>query len=107
MIDYAALIQHLAATAPAPFGLLSQQATPTATRLRRAFGNRLKCLCSPEHGWFGLAAAGEKTASETQPLWHIPVHSLYGASRRPRPEMFEGLARIVVDLQDIGVRCYT
>lgn len=107
MIDYAALVQHLAATAPAPFGLLSQQATPTAARLRRAFGNRLKCLFSPEHGWFGLAAAGEKTSSETHPLWHIPVHSLYGAARRPSPEMFEGLARIVVDLQDIGVRCYT
>ncbi len=107
MVDYAALVQHLAAAAPAPFGLLSQQATPTAPLLRRTFGNRLKCLFSPEHGWFGLAAAGEKTASETHPLWRIPVHSLYGAARRPSPEMFQGLARVVVDLQDIGVRCYT
>lgn len=107
MVDYAALVQHLAAAAPAPFGLLSQQATPTASLLRRAFGNRLKCLFSPEHGWYGLAAAGEKTASEIHPLWRIPVHSLYGAARRPSPEMFQGLARVVVDLQDIGVRCYT
>lgn len=107
MIAYDALVRHLAAAAPAPFGLLSQQATPTATILRRAFGKRLAGLFSPEHGWYGLAAAGEKTTSETHPFWHIPVHSLYGAARRPSPEMFEGLARVVVDLQDIGVRCYT
>lgn len=107
MVDYDALVRHLVAAGPAPFGLLSQQSTPTATLLRRAFGNNLKCLFSPEHGWYGLAAAGERTDSETHPVWKIPVHSLYGASRRPRPEMFEGLRRIVIDLQDIGVRCYT
>ena len=107
MIDTSALIQHLAACAPAPFGLLSQQSTPTASLLRRTFGNRLKCLFSPEHGWYGLATAGEKTTTEIHPYWRIPVYSLYGASRRPSPEMFDGLKRIVVDLQDIGVRCYT
>lgn len=106
MVNYDALVRSLSA-APASFGLLAQQSTPTASILRRAFGPRLKALFSPEHGWYGLAAAGEKTDTETHPFWHIPVYSLYGASRRPRPEMFDGLRRIVIDLQDIGVRCYT
>lgn len=107
MVDYDALVRHLVSSGPAPFGLLAQQSTPTAAILRRSFGNRLKCLFSPEHGWYGLVAAGEKTDNEVHPFWNIPVYSLYGASRRPRAEWFEGLQRIVIDLQDIGVRCYT
>ena len=41
------------------------------------------------------------------PRWRLPVFSLYGATRKPTPTMLKGLKRIVVDLQDIGVRCYT
>lgn len=107
MVDYPALIRHLAACGSKPFGLLAQQSTPTAVLLRHSFGNRLTCLFSPEHGWYGLASAGEKTETEIHPFWKIPAYSLYGASRRPSPEMFEGLSRVVIDLQDIGVRCYT
>lgn len=90
------------------FGLLSQQASPVAERLAGEFlGSGFKCLFSAEHGYFGLAGAGEKTASLVHPAWGIPVHSLYGATRKPTGEMLEGLDRIVVDLQDIAVRCYT
>ena len=105
MVDYEALCRHLADSGL--FGLVSQQASPTGGILHDRLGSRLACLFSPEHGWFGLAAAGEKTGNETHPFWKIPVHSLYGDTRRPTPKMLEGLARLVVDLQDIGVRCYT
>ena len=37
----------------------------------------------------------------------LPVYSLYGATRRPTPEMLEGLDAIVIDFQDIGSRSYT
>ena len=107
MVNYAGLVQHLIQTSPEPFGLLAQQSTPTACLLRKTFGNRLKSLFSPEHGWYGLVTAGEKTENEVHPFWNIPVYSLYGASRRPAPETFEGIRRVVIDLQDIGVRCYT
>ena len=106
MVDYEALCSHLEAV-DGLFGLVSQQASPTGGILHERFGGRLACLFSPEHGWFGLAAAGEKTGHETHPFWNIPVHSLYGETRRPTPEMLDGLSRLVVDLQDIGVRCYT
>jgi uncharacterized protein YbbC (DUF1343 family) len=37
----------------------------------------------------------------------VPVYSLYGASKRPAPEMLRGLDAVVVDLQDAGTRFYT
>ena len=107
MVDYDALIRHLSVVDAKPFGLLSQQTSPTAGFLHDAFGARMVCLYSAEHGWFGLAGAGEKTGNEVHPLWGVPVHSLYGETRHPTPEMFAGVGRVVIDLQDIGVRCYT
>src|SRR5881396_2744614 len=37
----------------------------------------------------------------------LPVHSLYGATRKPTPAMLKGLDALVYDLQDTGVRSYT
>ena len=106
-IGYETLVKHLNVTGSAPFGLLSRGTLQTAGILSNEFGPRLKCLFSPEHGWFGFAAAGEKTNGELHPFWNIPIHSLYGDVRKPTPEMLSGLGRIVIDLPDIGVRCYT
>ncbi len=94
-------------------GLLSHQAAllttgeTTAQALRRVFGERLVALFGPEHGYFGAAVAGEKTFTVEHPHWHIPVHSLYGEHRKPTPEMLHGIDFMIVDLQDLGVRCYT
>jgi uncharacterized protein YbbC (DUF1343 family) len=35
------------------------------------------------------------------------VHSLYGPTRKPTPEMLRGIDVLVYDMQDIGVRSYT
>ena len=91
MVDYEALCRHLDADGDRPFGLVSQQASPTGGILHERVGARLACLFSPEHGWFGLAAAGEKTGHETHPFWGIPIHSLYGETRRPTPAMLAGV----------------
>lgn len=94
-------------------GLLSHQAAllttgeTSAQAMRRVFGERFVALFGPEHGYFGVAAAGEKMGHQTHPQWGIPVFSLYGAHRKPTPEMLSGLDVLVVDLQDLGVRCYT
>ncbi|HUU35680.1 MAG TPA: DUF1343 domain-containing protein, partial [Vicinamibacterales bacterium] len=37
----------------------------------------------------------------------LPIHSLYGATRRPTAAMLAGLDTLVVDLQDVGARFYT
>ncbi len=94
-------------------GVLSHQAAllstgeTTAQAVRRVFGDHLVALFGPEHGYFGHAAAGEHTFTAPHPTWGIPVHSLYGEARKPTPEMLRGLDILVIDLQDLGVRCYT
>lgn len=65
----------------------------------------LTALFVPEHGLFGAVAAGETFASHSYK--HIPVHSLYGATRRPTPEMLVQIDAMVVDIQDVGIRHYT
>lgn len=107
MVDFESLAEHLLDAGAEPFGLLTHQALPTADLLRDRFGTQLAAIFSPEHGYFGSAAAGEKTADERHPDWDIPIYSLYGDTRKPTPQMLEGLGRLVIDLQDIGVRCYT
>ena len=104
-IDYLSLERLLADNRP--FGILSQQSSPLGERLHAKFPRSFKAVFSAEHGYFGLAAPGEKTANARHPRWRLPLYSLYGETRRPSPQMLKGLKRIVVDLQDIGVRCYT
>lgn len=68
---------------------------------------RLVALFGPEHGLSATAAPGEKVASGVDTAANIPIYSLYGATRRPTPEMLEGIDVLVVDLPDVGARYYT
>lgn len=95
------------------FGLIAHPASvdargcPSAARLRETFGDGLAALFSPEHGFFGIAGAGDHVASCRHPAWDIPIHSLYGKTRRPSAAMLRGLDAIVFDLQTLSIRCYT
>lgn len=73
----------------------------------RAAGINLVALFSPEHGLLGAANAGEHVASSIDPHTGLPIHSLYGATRKPTPEMLHGIDTLLYDLQDVGVRFYT
>lgn len=68
---------------------------------------RLTALYGPEHGVRGNVAAGEKVASGADPKTGVRVFSLYGATRKPTPQMLEGIDVLVFDIQDIGSRSYT
>ena len=70
-------------------------------------GVRLVKLFGAEHGFRGLAAAGEKVDDAVDAKTGLPVISLYGRKSKPAPEDLEGLDVFVVDLQDAGVRFYT
>ncbi|MCF7838095.1 MAG: DUF1343 domain-containing protein [Candidatus Marinimicrobia bacterium] len=72
-----------------------------------AAGCDLVCGFAPEHGWLGRLGAGETVGAARHPTLRIPIYSLYGADRRPRPEWLAGLAAVIYDLQDLPVRCYT
>jgi uncharacterized protein YbbC (DUF1343 family) len=77
----------------------------TIDLLHQATGVTLVSLFSPEHGIRGLLDAAVPSSRDEKT--GLPIHSLYGATRRPAPEMLDGLDTIVVDLQDVGARFYT
>ena len=68
---------------------------------------RLVTLFAFEHGLAATAAPGEEVASEEDAVSGLPVHSLYGATRKPTPEMLDGLDALVFDAQEVGARTYT
>ena len=73
--------------------------------LAKAPGVKLVALFSPEHGIRGLA--DEKVSDSKDEATGLPIYSLYGETRRPKPEQLKGLDAVVFDIQDIGVRFYT
>jgi uncharacterized protein YbbC (DUF1343 family)/CubicO group peptidase (beta-lactamase class C family) len=73
--------------------------------LREAPGVKLTTLFSPEHGIRG--ALDDKVSDSTDEKTGLPVFSLYGESRRPKPEQLKQLDALVFDIQDVGVRFYT
>ena len=79
----------------------------TVDILFNAPGVELVALYGPEHGVRGDMYAGDKVADSKDPVTGLPVHSIYGATRKPTPEMLKGVDVIVYDIQDVGVRSYT
>lgn len=77
-----------------------------ADSLLRA-GLSLKKVFAPEHGFRGLADAGEKVQDGRDPATGLPVISLYGQHRKPGADQLKGLDLVVFDIQDVGVRFYT
>ncbi|HEX3557831.1 MAG TPA: exo-beta-N-acetylmuramidase NamZ domain-containing protein [Pyrinomonadaceae bacterium] len=73
--------------------------------LREAPGVKLAALFSPEHGIRGLA--DEKVSDTLDEKTGLPIFSLYGETRRPRPEQLKNLDALVYDIQDVGTRFYT
>jgi uncharacterized protein YbbC (DUF1343 family) len=65
-------------------------------------------LFGPQHG-----ARGEKQDNMVEsdfyrdPDTRLPVHSLYGETRRPTEEMLKDVEVLIYDLQDVGTRVYT
>ncbi|HLY09810.1 MAG TPA: DUF1343 domain-containing protein [Planctomycetota bacterium] len=68
-------------------------------------GFTLTALYSPEHGLRGTQ--DENVASGKDDQTGLPVHSLYGKTRKPTPEMLRDVDVLVFDIQDIGARYYT
>ena len=77
----------------------------TIDLIHGAPGVQLVALFSPEHGIRGILDT--EVPSSRDEKTGLPIHSLYGATRRPTEVMLQGLDTIVIDLQDIGVRFYT
>ena len=84
-----------------------RQGTSSVDVLHRAPGVRLVALYGPEHGIRGAAEAGVKISSSVDSATGVPIHSLYGETRVPTPEMLRDVDVLVYDIQDVGARTYT
>ena len=72
-----------------------------------SLGIDLKMIFSPEHGFRGIADAGEHVGNYIDEKTGLPVISLYGKNFKPKPEDLTGIDIVVFDIQDVGVRFYT
>lgn len=78
-----------------------------ADLMHRAPGVDLVAIFAPEHGFRGSVEAGAKVAHGRDSRTGVRVLSLYGATRRPTPDMLRDIDVLVFDIQDVGVRFYT
>jgi len=64
-------------------------------------------IYAPEHGFRGTADAGELIKDGKDTKTGLPIISLYGDNKKPKPEQLDGIDILVFDLQDVGARFYT
>ena len=94
-------------------GFLTNQTAVTSTGasgidlLHESPDVRLVALYGPEHGLRGGIEGGVKIEGGIDERTGVPVHSLYGGTQRPTPEMLRGVDVLLFDMQDIGARPYT
>ncbi len=62
---------------------------------------------TPEHGFRGVADAGEHVSSTKDDRTGIKLVSLYGSRKKPRYTDLEDVELLIFDIQDVGVRFYT
>jgi len=95
-----ALLAHPASVAGDLTHTLDGLAKLPDIKLTAAFG--------PQHGLRGDKQDNMIESEDyTDPVYGIPVFSLYGKLRRPTAAMMEKFDVLLVDLQDVGCRVYT
>ena len=68
---------------------------------------KVKAIFTPEHGFKGLAEAGEIVDYKNNLYKNIPIISLYGKERKPSAENLKDIDLLIFDIQDVGARFYT
>lgn len=73
----------------------------------RSHGIEIITIFAPEHGFRSREDNGALIRDEIDSLTQIPIISLHGKNRKPRPEHLKNIDAILFDLQDVGARFYT
>jgi uncharacterized protein YbbC (DUF1343 family) len=69
---------------------------------------RLTTLFGPQHGIMGQTQDNMiEWEGFHDSITGLIVYSLYGKTRKPLPGMLENIDVLIIDLQDVGSRCYT
>lgn len=94
-------------------GVLTNQSSvtktfvPSVNALALKFSDKLKCLFSPEHGWSAFCKEGIDVDNTMEPHTNLPIYSLYGQEFERSLRQLAMVDTVIIDLQDVGVRCYT
>ena len=72
-----------------------------------SLGINIVKIFAPEHGFRGIADAGETITNGKDTKTGIPIVSLYGKHKKPTPEDLKDVDIVVFDIQDVGVRFFT
>lgn len=72
-----------------------------------SLGINVKKVFAPEHGFRGLADAGEHVKNSKDKKTGLPVISLYGKHKKPSAKDLSDVDVVIFDIQDVGVRYYT
>src|SRR5690606_10341223 len=72
-----------------------------------ALNVNVKKVYAPEHGFRGTADAGELIKDGLDTKTGLPIISLYGDNKKPKPEQLQGIDIMIFDVQDVGARFYT
>ncbi|MNQ22574.1 hypothetical protein D3C85_357190 [compost metagenome] len=67
----------------------------------------VQTIFAPEHGFRGTADAGEHVVDGKDQKTGLPIISLYGDNKKPKPAQLAGIDIMIFDLQDVGARFYT
>lgn len=86
---------------------VTAQGIPTAYALGAILKERLRCLFSPEHGWSAKGEDGKDVPNEVDPQLEKNICSLYGPLFQDNLSCFDDCETLIIDIQDVGVRCYT
>lgn len=68
---------------------------------------KVKKVFAPEHGFRGDAEAGASIKDGKDKKTGIPIVSLYGNNKKPKPEDLADVDVVIFDIQDVGARFYT
>ena len=72
-----------------------------------SLGVSIKKVFAPEHGYRGMADAGEYVKDGVDVKTGLPIVSLYGTNRKPNSEILKDIDVVIFDVQDVGARFYT
>lgn len=87
---------------------LTQKYQLSAHALAERLGKGLRCILTPEHGWSGFIGEGVKVGDGFDSTLQLPIFSLYGKSEKFLEFIQEEhIDCLLIDLQDVGLRCYT
>ncbi|UCH73316.1 MAG: DUF1343 domain-containing protein [Rhodospirillales bacterium] len=91
-----------------PASVTQGDLTHSLDALATCAGIELAAAFGPQHGLRGDKQDNMIESPDfDDPVWGIPVFSLYGEVRRPTEAMMDSFDVLLVDLQDLGCRVYT